>query len=104
MHAGYQVHPEALRTYASRIDAAAGRVSTIMSALSGTRVPDQAFGKLPDAHGLASAYEEHAEADVQDCRDLHDILQDTADGLRTTADSYDDTETVTVSALQEVKR
>ncbi|MFI7101414.1 hypothetical protein ACIBK8_18815 [Streptomyces sp. NPDC050161] len=104
MQSGYRVHPDALHTYAAAIDRAADRVSQIMSSVGTIRVPADAFGKLPDADGLARSYEDHADTDVQNCKDLADILRHTADGLSHSARHYEDSEQVTLASLQDIRR
>ncbi|MGX1760800.1 type VII secretion target [Streptomyces lydicus] len=100
---GYHVHTEALRAYSATLRKASQRVSAVMSKLGTIHVPADAFGKLPDAEGLASAYSEHHDADIQDCKDLRDILDDTADGMATTADHYDDNESHTDSSMKGIR-
>ncbi|MFI9050888.1 hypothetical protein [Streptomyces sp. NPDC053427] len=104
MHTGYGVHTDALHTYASKIDAASDRVTQIMSGLGSLQVPADAFGKVPGAQGLHSSYTEHHDADIQDCRDLADILKDTSDGLAGTADNYRNSEIMTVSGMEDIQR
>ncbi|MCB5909012.1 hypothetical protein [Streptomyces pinistramenti] len=104
MQAGYRVHPDALHTYATAIDRAADRVSQITSSIGAIRVPADAFGKLPDADGLFRSYEDHADTDVQDCKDLADILRHTADGPTHSALHHEDSEQVTVSSIQDIQR
>ncbi|MEV4612811.1 type VII secretion target [Kitasatospora sp. NPDC049258] len=88
MSTGYQVQPDALDRYASALEQAAQQVAQIMSSLGSVDVPEDAFGKLPDSHGLAASYQEHHDADVQNCADLAQLLAETAEGLSGTAENY----------------
>ncbi|MER8182594.1 type VII secretion target [Kitasatospora sp. NPDC094015] len=88
MSTGFQVQPDALDRYASALEQAGQRISQLMSSLGSVDVPEDAFGKLPDSHGLAASYQEHHDADVQNLADLAQLLSETAEGLTGTADSY----------------
>jgi len=88
MQDGYRVHPEALDRYAAQLEQASERVQQIMSSLGSIEIPSNAFGLLPDAHGLYSSYQEHHDADLQNCSDLSQLLMDTAEGLSGTAEGY----------------
>ncbi|GAA2253392.1 MULTISPECIES: type VII secretion target [Kitasatospora] len=99
MSDGYHVHPDALDVYAGQVEDAAERVSQIMSAIGSISVPSDAFGLLPDAQNLHSAYQEHSDADVQDCLDLDGLLRETVEGLTGASGNYRDAESATSGAM-----
>ncbi|WP_405011394.1 WXG100 family type VII secretion target [Kitasatospora sp. NBC_01539] len=89
---GFRVQPEALRAYAAVIRGQAEQITQIRSRLASVRLTSTDFGKLPGSQDLFGAYQEHAEAEQQNFADLQDILLDTADGLRFSAENYEEHE------------
>ena len=86
---GFRVEPAALREYARIVQEQAERIAQIRSALGTVALGPDDFGKLPNAHNLYEACEEHAEAEQQNLADLAEILGNTTDGLEYSAANYE---------------
>lgn len=85
---GFHVGPDAIIKYAVKAEQHHDDIPRVASALAHVSVPAGAFGKLPDAGELHSAYREYASAAEYDVHDLAGVLKDVADGLRQTAGDY----------------
>ena len=85
---GFRVQPEAISRYASAVGEQAGQLSQIQSAISRIVISGDAFGHLPNAGHLSQIYQEHADANRKNLADLITALNQTAEGLNTTAQGY----------------
>ncbi len=84
----YAVRPEALESYAAIIDGQRERLAAAGTALAGVRVPDGAFGGLPDADALERSCRAQAAGTRRHVRDLLEVLEHVAAGLRANAEEY----------------
>ncbi|MGD3107978.1 hypothetical protein [Streptomyces sp. YGL11-2] len=82
------MHPDAFDTYKNVLESQREELTQIQSKLSSVTLSSDAFGHLPDAQNLFTAYEEHATAERQNLPDLMAILQHAAEGLHATSESY----------------
>lgn len=85
---GFQVHPEAIDRYASVVAEEVGQLEQVQSRISGISLSADAFGKLPDAGQLVQQYTEHADDARKNLADLIDVLNSTAEALKSTAQNY----------------
>jgi uncharacterized protein YukE len=101
--AGYQIDPAALRSFAQAAEAQAQQLEQIHQTLAGVQVDGDAFGLLPAAHDLYSAYVSHAQAEVDNTSEAGELLQETGTGLEQTAESYEQTEQAVTEASRSVQ-
>ncbi|MFI9645030.1 hypothetical protein ACIHAA_01840 [Streptomyces sp. NPDC052040] len=89
MEQGFRVHPGALTSYEQVIQDQTDQLAQIWPRLESVPLSSEDFGKLPDAHNLYEAYQEHVQAERENFADLLELLHDTCEGLRTTAANYE---------------
>jgi WXG100 family type VII secretion target len=90
--AGLIVNPGAIKTYGQAVGLQAGTLERINSALAAVHLPADAFGKLPEAGDLYAAYTQHASEVLDITAKLPEQIQQVAQGLYSTAKSYDELE------------
>lgn len=99
---GLIAHPDAIRRYARVVGEQEGRLARIGGTLAGVRLPADAFGKLPEAGELHSAYTGHAD-DVREIAGwLPGRIGDVAAGLYQTAGTYADLEEEMARGIREL--
>jgi hypothetical protein len=86
----YDVLPDELRAHAGRLDALRDRLNTALDAANQVALGDQAYGVIcsffvPVVHAVS-------DPGVSALRDGATSMGDTANGVRTTATSYDNVE------------
>ncbi|MEU6366624.1 hypothetical protein ABZ876_13025 [Streptomyces sp. NPDC046931] len=86
---GFRVHPGALKSYDQVIQAQAEQIARIRTSLESVPLSSTDFGKLPNAHNLYEAYQEHVQAERDNFTDLLEILRDTCEGLQDSAMNYE---------------
>jgi hypothetical protein len=86
---GFRVHPGALRSYDKVIQAQVEEIARIWPRLESMPLSSDDFGKLPNAHNLYEAYQEHVQAEQGNFADLLEILRDTCEGLQKSAMNYE---------------
>jgi len=94
---GFRVEPEALRAYSAVVEAQAEQIEQIRSVLASVQLSSDDFGKLPGSGELYGSYEEHAMTEQQNFADLIELLNGTVEGLRYSAESYDEHESDTAA-------
>jgi hypothetical protein len=87
---GFSAHPDALTAYGRIITDQRAEIARIQSGLASVRLTSDAFGHLPDAQNLHSAYQEHADAEKENLAALREVLAHAAHGLEVTAQNYRD--------------
>lgn len=87
---GFSTDPDALTAYGRIITDQRAEIARIQSKLASVQLASDAFGHLPDAQNLYSAYREHADAEQQNLADLCEVLDHAAQGLEVTARNYRD--------------
>ncbi|MEV4557581.1 hypothetical protein AB0K51_11365 [Kitasatospora sp. NPDC049285] len=86
------MEPEALDRYSQLLAEQSEQLSRIAAATAAITISSDAFGHLPNAQHLASAYQEHASASRQNLGDLGEAVTGTSDGLAHVAQTYTDHE------------
>ncbi|MFI5526435.1 DUF2563 family protein [Streptomyces platensis] len=89
---GYDVESSALRRYANAADHAADQVEKIRKRVSGLKLSSGVFGQLAESDGLKSDYDTQSEEAVNDLHDVKESLGAIADGIRLSAEAYDNNE------------
>lgn len=85
---GFRVEPGALDRYASLLAEQSEQLSRIASATASITIASNAFGHLPNAQHLASAYQEHANASQQNVDKLGSAVDGTSQGLSGVSENY----------------
>jgi uncharacterized protein YukE len=90
---GYDVLPDELRAHASRLDGLKDRLATALDAANQVALGDQAYGVIcsffvPIVHAVSTP-------GVEALQGASGSVGETADGVRTTATSYDTTDQAT---------
>ncbi|MGY5130779.1 DUF2563 family protein [Streptomyces nigrescens] len=96
---GYDVESTALRRYANAADQAADQVEKIRNRVSRLKLSSGVFGQLAESDSLKSDYDTQSEEAVNDLHDVKESLGAIADGVRLSADAYDNNEDDQVYAL-----
>jgi hypothetical protein len=86
---GFRVHPAALRSYDKVIQEQSEQIARIWSRVESVPLSSDDFGKLPNAHNLYEAYQEHVQAERNNFADLLALLRDTGQGLEDSAANYE---------------
>ncbi|MFF0392491.1 hypothetical protein ACFYS8_27905 [Kitasatospora sp. NPDC004615] len=89
---GFRVEPGALDRYASLLAEQSELLSRIASATAAITISSNAFGHLPNAQHLASAYQEHANANKENVGVLGNAVNNTSEGLAGVSQNYMDHE------------
>ncbi|KDN86280.1 hypothetical protein [Kitasatospora cheerisanensis] len=82
----------ALDRYASLLAEQSEQLSRIASATAAITISSDAFGHLPNAQHLASAYQDHAGASRENLGDLGHAVNGTSEGLASVSRNYTDHE------------
>ncbi|WP_336049496.1 hypothetical protein [Streptomyces sp. CA2R101] len=96
---GYDVESSAIRRYANAADHAADQVEKIRTRINGLKLSSGVFGRLSESDSLKADYDKQSEEAVDDLHDVKQSLSGIADGVRLTADTYDNNEDDQVHAL-----
>ncbi|MGW4383734.1 hypothetical protein [Kitasatospora sp. NPDC004531] len=96
---GFRVEPGALDRYASLLQEQSEQLSRIASATAAITISSDAFGHLPNAQHLASAYQEHASANRENLGALGSAVGGTSDGLTSVSRNYQDHEEYVVRTM-----
>jgi len=89
---GFQVEPSALDRYSSLLAEQAEQLNRIAAATAAITISSDAFGHLPNAQHLASAYQEHAVASRENVGLLGNAVDGTSRGLSGVSRNYTDHE------------
>ncbi|MFG2140321.1 DUF2563 family protein [Streptomyces sp. NPDC048650] len=92
MGTGYDVESTALRRYANAADQAADQVEKIRNRVGHLRLSSGVFGMLAESDSLKADYDKQSEEAVDDLHDVKESLNTVADGMRLTAEAYDNNE------------
>jgi uncharacterized protein YukE len=99
---GFTVHPSALSTYAEVIGQQAQAAATIHRALAAISVPAAAFGKLPEAGDLESAYHAHATAEIDNAAQMPELLSEVSERLASNGRVYAGLDKAQAGAIQQM--
>ncbi|MGW1374962.1 hypothetical protein ACWD6P_11915 [Streptomyces sp. NPDC002446] len=94
---------EALHTFARSADQRAEKLRAIRSRLASHRLSEQAFGKLPEADELYTAYDEQSEHVLETLEQAATLEEKVGEGVTETARAYQSDEDATVAALNSVQ-
>ncbi len=89
---GFQVEPSVLDRYSSLLAEQAEQLRRIAEATAAITLSSDAFGHLPNAQHLASAFQEHAGTGRENVGLLGDALHGSAQGLSGVSRNYTDHE------------
>lgn len=89
---GFRVEPGALDRYSALLAEQSEQLSRIAEATAAISISSDAFGHLPNAQNLASAYQEHAGASRQNVGELGNAVHGTSAGLASVSQNYQDHE------------
>ncbi|OKJ08301.1 hypothetical protein [Kitasatospora sp. CB01950] len=93
------MEPGALDRYASLLAEQSEQLSRIASVTAAITISSDAFGHLPNAQHLASAYEEHASANRENIGALGSAVNGTSEGLTGVSQNYQDHEDYVVRTM-----
>lgn len=86
--AGFEVDPSVLRNGAPKLDSASDQVSAAAALLAGVQINAQALGDVPAAADFAAAFSQFVGRHGTDLVHGSSWIDDAADGLVKSADSY----------------
>ncbi|MFC8722777.1 hypothetical protein [Kitasatospora sp. NPDC057198] len=89
---GFEVEPSVLDRYSSLLAEQAEQLNRIAAATAAITISSDAFGHLPNAQHLATAYQEHAGASHENVGLLGNAVNGTSRGLAGVSRNYTDHE------------
>lgn len=98
--AGYVVHWDAVKAYATVVTEQETSLSQVNSALKGVHLQPDSFGKLPEANDLYQAYTQHADECLEITAKLPQQIGQVGEGLNDTAQAYAQAEEDLVQLFQ----
>ncbi|WP_033213049.1 hypothetical protein [Kitasatospora phosalacinea] len=96
---GFQVEPSALDRYSSLLAEQAEQLGRIAEATAAITISSDAFGHLPNAQNLASAYQEHAVASRENVGLIGSAVDGSSQGLAGVSRNYTDHEDYVVGTM-----
>lgn len=99
---GLIANPDAIQAYGAVVGRQEAALARIHSVLAGVHVPANAFGRLPEAGSLHSAYAAHAADMLEITAMLPAKIGDVAQNLHDTARSYADLESGMADGIREI--
>jgi hypothetical protein len=102
MSDGFEVHLDALESFARVLTAQGDRMQQVNTALNGASVSAGSFGKLPNSGSMYAQYAAHAVAEVGNSSDIAKILAGTGSALAAVAGAYQAAEQEVEQSLRAV--
>ncbi|QKW19151.1 hypothetical protein HUT16_08825 [Kitasatospora sp. NA04385] len=96
---GFRVEPSALDRYSSLLAEQAEQLGRIAEATAAITISSDAFGHLPNAQHLASAYQEHAVASRENVGLIGSAVDGSSQGLAGVSRNYTDHEDHVVGTM-----
>lgn len=102
MSDGFDVHLDALESFARVLTAQGDRMQQVNTALSGASVSADSFGKLPNSGSMYTQYNAHAVAEVGNSSEMAKVLSGIGAALAAVAGAYQAVEQEVEQSLRAV--